>query len=176
MAQASSASTTSRRSFLGAVAVSTIAAVPQAAAQQHPDAALIALGEQFDDLLRRLDEALAHSAPLWDRHTELMDKWWETHLPSKDGALAAYKQFEIDLGLHKLNAEKRDPESITNLASKLGDRIMAMSPVTAAGLAVQSRVLAYDLGGLEGADDASVYRPYVRAFVLSVTRLAASAV
>jgi len=117
---------------------STLASVCEAAAA-HPDAALLHLGAEFDQLYAAW---LPIHAEMWRLHSQHLEEWEKTGL-SIDENLAAYFQLRTKIGLDAvIEASEKALDPIDAVATKIRE-----TPAkTFGGLAVKARVLAYDAG------------------------------
>lgn len=143
MAQAVEAHTTSRRSFLAAAAVAGAIVAPNvaAAAAPHPDAELIRLGQQHDELVQKLKVATIKLEPLWAEHRRRMDEWKAAN-PQGIG-IDAYERLWDEVGLTEAN-KTYDADAITDEMDPVSRKIMAIPAMTIAGLLVKARVAKYN--------------------------------
>jgi hypothetical protein len=140
MAQAETIPTTSRRSFLAAVAAGTVVAPSIAMAEPAPDAELIDLGKKLSKLTQEYYSEVARFRPLWDEHERLMNEWNEANPIHKEGeAIAAYYRINAEIGMDA--AEKANhPDDVMDRIAPVSTAILAIPATTWAGVIVKAQL------------------------------------
>ena len=143
MAQAESASITSRRSFLAAAAVAgaiVASNVAAASAEPHPDAELIRLGDELSKLTQENYSECARMEPFWAGYRDRMDAWRAEHPTFKAGEdAAAHERAVIESGMR--DAEKDNhPDCVIERYTPVADKIKAIPARTWAGVIVKAQL------------------------------------
>ena len=170
MAKATDSNTTSRRNFLGSAVLVSAALAPAAIAEKTkgPDADLLELGRQFDELERRYAVSQAFYKPRWRRHTVEVDRWRDAHPNcSQKQWLAAHD----DLWAKLVACDGREtPDEIMVQADPIQEAIISIPATTIAGLAVKARVAKFTASDYwkESDNDADWDRLIIRKLIDSV--------
>jgi hypothetical protein len=177
MAQANSNLTT-RRSFTTLMAATGAAmlATKTDATTLPPDARLIELGKQFDEIDRQFWRSCAKCNPLWEQLREKSDDWNKAH-PHATSAqrMDEYHRLHVEIGLKAIEDSDDQPDDWTNRISPIAEEILSIPSSTLAGLSIKARVVRSQASHLwrESEDDADWDDLCIRKLVEDILLMAA---
>jgi hypothetical protein len=180
----STLSQASRRAFVvgaasTALVPAAVASSPPAAAsaQIAPDAELIALGKQFDQVVQDYQVATARLTPFWNKQRSQFEDW-QVQNPSRDPdeLMTAYSRIADQIGLTAQERLGEHPDDITERAHPISEAILRIPATALVGLAVKARLAAFGAEHFWKAsdDDADWDQLVVRKLIDAVIALAAS--